>query len=42
MQFEADLEQKITALTPAVVEAALRKHFDPKQLSTVTAGDFKK
>jgi len=42
MQFEADLEQKIKALTPAVVEAALRKHLDPKQLSIVTAGDFKK
>jgi zinc protease len=42
MQFQADLEDKIKALTPAVVEAALRKHLDPKQLSIVTAGDFKK
>jgi zinc protease len=42
MQFQADLEEKIKALTPAQVEAALRKHIDPKQLSIVTAGDFKK
>ena len=42
MQFEADLEQKIQALTPEVVNAALRKHLDPKRLSTVTAGDFEK
>jgi zinc protease len=42
MQFQADLEEKIKALTPSVVEAALHKHIDPKQLSIVTAGDFKK
>ena len=42
MQFEAELEQKVKALTPEVVNTALRKHFDPKRLSTVTAGDFKK
>jgi zinc protease len=42
MQFQADLEEKIKALTPAMVETALRKHIDPKQLSIVTAGDFKK
>jgi zinc protease len=42
MQFQADLEAKIKALTPEAVEAALRKHIDPKQLSIVTAGDFKK
>ncbi len=42
MQFQADLEQKIQALTPEIVNAALRKHVDPKRLSTVTAGDFEK
>jgi zinc protease len=41
MQFQADLEQKIKELTPEVVDAALRKHIDPKQLSIVTGGDFK-
>ena len=40
MQFQADLEQKIKALTPEAVDAALRKHLDPKRLSIVTAGDF--
>jgi zinc protease len=42
MNFQADLEQKIKALTPEVVNAALRKHLDPKRLSTITAGDFNK
>jgi len=42
MQFQAELEQKIKALTPETVNAALKKHLDPKRLSTVTAGDFKK
>jgi zinc protease len=39
-KFQADLEQKIKELTPEVVNAALRKHLDPKRLSTITAGDF--
>jgi zinc protease len=42
LQFEADLEEKIQALTPAAVDAALRKYIDPKQLSVVKAGDFAK
>ena len=42
MQFQADLEQKIKTLTPEAVDAALRKHLDPKRLSIVTAGDFGK
>jgi zinc protease len=42
MSFQADLEQKIKALTPEVVNAALRKQLDPKRLSAITAGDFKK
>ena len=41
-KFQADLEQKIKDLTPEVVNAALRKHLDPKRLSTITAGDFNK
>ena len=36
------LEQKIKDLTPETVNAALRKYVDPKRLSVVTAGDFKK
>jgi zinc protease len=41
MQFQADLEAKIKALTVEEVNTALRKYIDPKQLSVVTAGDFK-
>ena len=40
MAWEADLEKKIAALTPDQVNAALRKHIDPKKLVVVAAGDF--
>ncbi len=40
MQFYADLEQKILSLTPGDVQAAFRRHIDPKRLIVVTAGDF--
>jgi zinc protease len=36
------LEQRILALTPAQVAAALRKYIDPAKVSMVKAGDFKK
>ncbi len=36
------LESRIGALTPAQVNAALRKHIDPAKLAVVAAGDFKK
>jgi zinc protease len=39
--WDVDFEAKIAALTPAQVNAALRRHFDPDKLSLVTAGDFK-
>ncbi|HJY75404.1 MAG TPA: pitrilysin family protein [Burkholderiales bacterium] len=39
--WDVDFEAKIAALTPAQVDAALRRHFDPAKLSLVTAGDFK-
>ncbi|MHB1557172.1 MAG: M16 family metallopeptidase [Isosphaeraceae bacterium] len=42
MQFEAELERKLAALSADTVNAALRKVVDPKQLSIVTAGDFQK
>jgi zinc protease len=42
LQFQADLERKIRDLTPEAVNAALRKYIDPKHLTVVTAGDFKK
>jgi len=40
MAFEAALEKKIEALTPAQVQSALQKHIDPKKLVIVSAGDF--
>ena len=41
MAFEADLEKKVAALNNEEILAALRKHFNPAQLSIVKAGDFK-
>ncbi len=42
MQFQAELDRKIAALSPESVNAAIGKNIDPKQLSIVTAGDFEK
>ena len=36
------LEKKIASLTPAEVNAALKKHIDPARLAVILAGDFKK
>ena len=41
MQYDADLEAKLKALTVEDVNAALRKYVHADQLSVVTAGDFK-
>lgn len=41
MSFYAELEQRITALDPAQVLAALKKYIDPQRLVVVDAGDFK-
>jgi zinc protease len=40
MLWEADLEQKISALTPGQVGEAMKRHIDPKKLVIVNAGDF--
>jgi zinc protease len=42
MQWEAQMDAKIQALTPALINAAFRRHLDPAQLSIVKAGDFRK
>ena len=42
LAYDADLEKKVAALTPDDVHAALKKHFDPKRLVIVIAGDFAK
>jgi len=39
--WDIDFEKKIAALTPAQVNAALRKHIDPARLSVMKAGDFR-
>ncbi|TAK83491.1 MAG: insulinase family protein [Betaproteobacteria bacterium] len=40
--WDIGFEQKIAALAPDEVNAALRRHIDPAKLSIVTAGDLKK
>ncbi|HEX4934546.1 MAG TPA: insulinase family protein, partial [Gemmatimonadaceae bacterium] len=40
--FSKAFEDKIRALTPAQVSAALRKHVDPAKVTVVKAGDFSK
>jgi zinc protease len=42
LQFQADLEKKISTLTAEQVTAAVQKHWNLKRLSVITAGDFKK
>ena len=40
--WDIDLESKIAKLTPAEVDAALRKYIDPARLAVELAGDFRK
>lgn len=42
MQWEADLEAKVSALTPQQVNEALKRHLDAASISIVKGGDFKK
>ena len=42
ISYDGDLEAKVAALTPAQIQAAMKKHIDPAKLSIVRAGDFKK
>jgi zinc protease len=41
-EYYVALEKKIASLTAEQVNQALRKHFDPKRLVTIRAGDFAK
>jgi zinc protease len=41
LQWDADLEKKIAALTPQQISDAFRRHVDAASLSIVKAGDFK-
>jgi zinc protease len=42
MQWSAELEQKLLALTPGEIKDALTRHIDPAKLSIIKAGDFAK
>ncbi len=42
MKFVSDFEEKIRSLTVDDVNAAMRKHINPKRLQIVIAGDFEK
>jgi zinc protease len=39
--WDADFEKRISTLTPAQVNGAMKRHIDPARLSVVVAGDFK-
>lgn len=41
-KWDADLEERVGALTPEQILAALRRHIDPARISIVKAGDFLK
>ena len=40
LKWDADLETKVAALTPAEIQAAMRRHIDPSKVTIVRAGDF--
>lgn len=42
MDWDAQLEAKVAAVTPEQVNAAFRKYVDPSSMSIVKAGDFQK
>lgn len=42
LQWDADLEAKIKALTPEQINAAMRRHIDPSKITIIKSGDFAK
>ena len=42
LKWDADLESKIKALSPDVINAAMRRNIDPLKITIVKAGDFAK
>jgi zinc protease len=42
LDWDAELEKKILALTPEQVVTAMRRHIDPAKLTIIKAGDFAK
>jgi zinc protease len=41
LQWDAELENKIKALSMEQINAAMRRHIDPKRITILKAGDFK-
>ncbi len=42
LQWDADLDAKLRALTPEQINAAMRRHIDPTKITIIKAGDFAK
>ena len=42
MNWDADFEKKLEALTPEQINAAMKKHIDPAKISIIRAGDYAK
>ena len=42
LQFDADLDAKLRALTPEQIIAAMRRYMDPTKITIIKAGDFAK
>lgn len=42
LQWDADLDAKLKALTPEQIVAAMRRHIDPSKITIIKAGDFAK
>jgi zinc protease len=42
LQWDADLDAKLRALTPEQINAAMRRHIDPSKITIIKAGDFAK
>lgn len=42
LAFDADFEQRVAALTPGIINDAMRKYLDPAKITVVKAGDFAK
>ena len=40
--WDAELDRKLDALTPAAIQASLARHLNPSKISTIKAGDFAK
>ena len=42
LAWDAELEKRVAALTPAEIVAAMRRHIDPSKITIIKAGDFAK